>query len=117
MLQGLTVFNPVNGELIGAGWNQGIPVLNPQPANFASFLTELIERLRTLDGQLLGLVMGQFHPAADHQLPIPAPIADFQSPLTEILQEWKLSSVGFPQGGLTVSGSRSKASHIRTRNL
>jgi hypothetical protein len=50
------------------------------------------------------LVTGQFHPAADHQLPIPAPIADFQSPLTEILQEWKLPSVGFPQGGLTVDG-------------
>jgi hypothetical protein len=108
MLQGLTVFNPVNGELIGAGWNQGIPVLNPQPANFASFLIELIERLRTLDGQLLGLVTGQFHPAADHQLPIPAPIADFQSPLTEVLQDWKLSSVGLPQGGLTVSDSSLK---------
>ncbi|MCS3919351.1 hypothetical protein M2350_001764 [Candidatus Fervidibacter sacchari] len=104
MLQGLTVFNPVNGKLIGEGWNQGIPVLNPQPANFASFLTELIERLRTLDGQLLGLVTGQFHPAVDHQLPITAPIADFQSPLTEILQEWKLPSVGLPQGGLTVDG-------------
>jgi hypothetical protein len=102
MLQGLTVFNPVNGELIGAGWNQGIPVLNPQPANFASFLIELIERLRTLDGQLLGLVTGQFHPAADHQLPIPAPIADFQSPLTEVLQDWKLPSVGLPQVDLTV---------------
>ncbi len=102
MMQGLTVFNPVNGELIGAGWNQGIPVLNPQPANFASFLTELIERLRTLDGQLLGLITGQFHPAADHQLPITAPIADFQSTLTEILQKWNLPSVGLPQGGLTV---------------
>jgi hypothetical protein len=102
MLQGLTVFNPVNGELIGAGWNQGVSVPNPQPANFAPFLIELIERLRTLDGQLLGLVTRQFHPAADHQLPIPAPIAGFQSPLTEILQEWRLPSVRLPQSGLTV---------------
>jgi hypothetical protein len=56
------------------------------------------------------LVTGQFHPAADHQLPIPAPIADFQSPLTEILQDWKLSSVGLPQVGLTVDGVGPKPS-------
>jgi len=104
MLQGLTIVNAINGELLGAGWNQEVPVLNPQPANFVSFLTELIERLRTLDGQLLGLVTGQFHPTTDHQLPIPAPIADFQSPLTEILQKWKLPSVRLPQVGLTVGG-------------
>lgn len=73
MLEGLTVLN----EKLTALSVKGVAGLEAKGLDIAfgpipafppqfSFLAQLIERLRTLDGQLLGLASGQFPPLSEH---------------------------------------------------
>ena len=58
----LATINTIGSDLGGVIGELEFLTHNSQPITFTSFLAELIERLRTLDGQLLGLVIGQFTP-------------------------------------------------------
>ncbi|MGQ9727444.1 MAG: transglycosylase SLT domain-containing protein [Candidatus Fervidibacter sp.] len=73
MLEGLTVLN----EKLTALSMKGVAGLEAKDLDIAfgpipafppqfSFLAQLIERLRTLDGQLFGLASGQFTPLSEH---------------------------------------------------
>jgi len=62
MSAGLATINTIGSDLRSVIGELGLSTRNSQPITFISFLAELIERLRTLDSQLLGLVIGQFTP-------------------------------------------------------
>jgi len=65
MSVGLANINTIGSNLGSVIEGLELSTHNPQSMTFTSFLAELIERLRTLDGQLLGLVVGQFTPVTE----------------------------------------------------